>query len=71
MSHVWCIECHGNEHVCGFGLAAGGYTTYTFCECGSLLECIPMDDDREGPLPANQCIPHGLENVGGQDEDRP
>ena len=34
MSHVWCIDCRGNDHICGFGLAAGGFGAYTICECG-------------------------------------
>lgn len=66
MSHVWCIDCHGNSHGCGFGLAAGGYASYTFCDCGATLELIPLNDADE-PLPNEMRIPHGLEHVGGQE----
>lgn len=68
MSHVWCIACRGNDHICGFGLAAGGYGAYTICECGELLEHTPLNDDEEH-MPPEFCTPHGLEFVGGQDDE--
>ena len=45
MSHITCHKCGGNEHYMGYGLAAGPMGSYTFCECGELLEFSP---DLEG-----------------------
>lgn len=67
MSHVWCIDCHGNDHICGYGLGAGGFSAYTICECGALLEQVPFDDD-ECKLPLDKRTPHGLDFVGGNGE---
>lgn len=41
MSHIACPSCGSNEHMQGYGLAAGPMGSYTLCECGELLEFVP------------------------------
>lgn len=45
MSHITCPFCGSNEHITGYGLAAGPMAGYTFCEsCDELIELtIDMD----------------------------
>lgn len=43
--HITCHECGSNEHMSGYGLAAGPMGMYTICDCGELLEFTP---DLEG-----------------------
>ncbi len=45
MSHITCPKCGGNEHVTGYGFAAGPLGGYTICDCGVVLELFP---DTEG-----------------------
>jgi hypothetical protein len=46
MSHVTCPKCSSNEHVVGYGFAAGPLGSYTFCcGCDELIEFAP---DTEG-----------------------
>lgn len=46
MSHVTCPKCASNEHVTGYGFAAGPLGMYTFCcGCDELIEFSP---DTEG-----------------------
>jgi len=46
VSHVTCPKCSSNEHVTGYGFAAGPLGSYTFCEgCDELIEFAP---DTEG-----------------------
>ena len=51
MSHITCPKCGSNEHVTGYGFAAGPLGGYTFCEgCDAILELTPdvqdLDDER-------------------------
>ena len=48
MSHIICPACGSSEHTTGYGLAAGGMSSYTICECGEILE---RDPDRESWCP--------------------
>ena len=41
MSHVTCPKCGSNDHMTGYGLAAGPMGAYTFCQgCDELIEFI-------------------------------
>lgn len=42
MSHITCPKCWSNEHICGYGFAAGGLGSYTLClGCEEVLERTP------------------------------
>jgi hypothetical protein len=46
MSHIRCHECGSDDHVQGYGFAAGPLGGYTMCsDCGATLELTP---DLEG-----------------------
>lgn len=64
MSHVYCLRCRKNDHVCQYGIGFGGEALYTICDCGEILEHIGIDDD-EGLVPMAKRIPQGLEMTGG------
>ena len=58
MSHITCPKCGSNEHISGYGFAAGPLGGYTFCEgCDAILELMPdldgLDDDRAAEIQAS------------------
>lgn len=69
MSHVTCPACGSNDHLSGFGLAAGPMGAYTFCnQCDKLLEFSPDSSytDEERAQALTKLDKHMIENFGAE-----
>ena len=57
MSHITCKKCGSNDHLTGYGFAAGGMGAYTLCNgCDEVLEFFP-DPECAQPEDAKPCPP--------------
>lgn len=58
MSHLICPKCKSNNHTTGYGLAAGPFGGYTYCDdCETLIDFVPdldgVSDEEAERIKAN------------------